>query len=237
MTTKMRGIVSSMIFYEPVSIDEHSFILGKHFNEKFSDEMYAYYKPFIDKNRAIQLAKETWEYAVADSIPDGKWVGAGANIVDVETPNAQIDVKGLSTNSLSTITSEASILQNNKQENDNFASLFKNEDYTGLKEMFFDPFVEKTSKANNLYIFCSIREKKNKDVYYCLLRKVNKTNKNFISDMQMSAKRSVSMPMIDPEIGRTYLYIPKRRLEIRLNMKGMMKYCVKSHNYSGSEEA
>ena len=83
-------------------------------------------------------------------------------------------------NSLSTITSEASILQNNKQENDNFASLFKNEDYTGLKEMFFDPFVEKTSKANNLYIFCSIREKKNKDVYYCLLRKVNKTNKNFI---------------------------------------------------------
>ena len=222
-----------MIFYEPVSIDEHSSILGKHFNEKFSDEMYAYYKPFIDKNRPIQLAKETWEYAVADSIPDGQWVGAGKNIIDVETPNAQIDVKGLSTNSLTTMTTEASILQNNKHENDNFASLFKSEDYTGLKEMFVDPFVEKTSQTDKLYIFCSIRDKKNKNVYYSLLRKVNKVNNNFISDMYMDAKRSVSVPMIDPEIGKTYLYIPKRRLEIRLNMKGMIKYCVKSHNYNG----
>lgn len=225
-----------MIFYEPVPIDEHEHILGKNFNDCFSKEMQSYYRPFIEKNRPIQLAKETWEYAVADSIPNGKWVGAGKNIIDVETPNAQIDVKGLSTNSLNTMTTEASILQNNKQENDNFASLFKNADYKGLKEMFVDPFVDKTAQTDKLYIFCSIREKKNKDVYYALLKKVKKTNDSFISDMGMDAKRSVTIPMIDNEIGKTYLYIPKRRLEIRLNMKGMIKYCVKSHCYSGESK-
>lgn len=225
-----------MIFYEPVPIDEHATILGEDFNRNFSNEMHSYYKPFIEKDRPIQLAKETWEYAVADSIPDANWVGAGKNIIDVETPTVQIDVKGLSTNSLNTMTTEASILQNNKHENDNFASLFKDKDYNGLKEMFVDPFVEKTSHTDNLFIFCSIREKKNKDVYYSLIRKVNKPNEEFISEMFMDAKRSVSVPMISSDIGKTYLYIPKRRLEIRLNMSGMMKYCVKSHSYSGEDK-
>ena len=225
-----------MIFYEPVAIDEHANILGKDFNEKFSEEMHSYYNPFIEKNRPIQLAKETWEYAVADSIENATWVGAGKNIIDVETPTAQIDVKGLSTNSLNTLTTEASILQNNKRENDNFASLFKNKDYDGLKKMFVDPFVEKTLHTDNLFIFCSIREKKNKDVYYSLLRKVKKLNSEFISEMKMDAKRSVSVPMISSDIGKTYLYIPKRRLEIRINMKGMMPYCVKSHSYKGESK-
>ena len=222
-----------MIYYVPIPIEEHDNLIGKDFSKRFADEMYEYYRPFLKKNRPIQLAKETWEYAVADSIDGGDWVGAGKNIIDVKAPGIEIDVKGLSCQHLQANTTEASILQNNKLENDNFATLFENKDFLGLKEMFVDPFVEKIKGTNNLHILCAVREKKVQKVHYCLLKVIEKPNDNFVNDMYMDAKRSVSVPMIDPKFGRTYLYIPKRRLEIRLKMEEMSRYSVFSHPING----
>jgi len=219
-----------MIYYEPVPIEEHSNLIGDNFSKRFAEEMYEYYRPFIKKGRTIQLAKETWEYAVADSIDSGEWVGAGKNIIDVKAPNLDIDVKGLSCGNITGTTTEASILQNNKLENDNFATLFENKDFQSLKDMFVDPFVEKIKGTTNLHILCAVREKKAHKVHYCLLKVVEKPNKNFVKEMYMDAKRSVSVPMIDPKYGRTYLYIPKRRLEIRLKMDEMSKFSVFSHS-------
>lgn len=219
-------------YYTPVPIKEHARLLGKDFNNNFTQQMYAYYKPFLSKGRKIQLAKETWEYAVADSIPDAEWAGAGNNIVDVQTPTIQIDVKGLSCPTINSRTTEASILQNNKSKNDHFAKLFENKNMSGLKKMFIDPHTDKVNECKNLHIFCAVREMKTGKVYYCLFKAIKKSNKNLINQMKLDGKRSVLVPLINKKYGRTYLYIPKRRLELRLEMQGLSEYLVHSHTIS-----
>lgn len=224
-----------MIKFVPVPIKDHDTILGKDFNTRFATEMKEYYSPFLKKNRDIQVAKETWEYGVADSIDNATWTGAGHNVVDVKTPIADIDVKGLSTIKMTQnkLTTEASFLQNNKEETDGFVKLFEGKDYKTLKEMFVDPLLTKHVGTNNLHLFSIIREKDTKKVYYCLLRVEDTTlsDSDFISGMHNTGKRSVSVPMIDPMYGNTCLYIPKRRLEIRLNTQGLEPFLVYSHSY------
>lgn len=223
-----------MFTYKPVPIKDHNAILGKDFNTKFAAEMTAYYAPFIAKQRDIQIAKETWEYGVADSIPGAQWVGAGKNVVDVQLPGYALDVKGLSISRLSdSYSTEASFLQNNKKENDNFNKLFESQDYTALKTMFVDPLKDKVMGVNNLHLLAIVREKKTKSVYYALLKMeaTALTDAEFTANMKMDAGRSVSIPMIDPAFGKTYIYIPKRRLEIRLNCEGLKDYLVLSHTY------
>lgn len=222
-----------MIYYHPVPLEEHADLLGEDFANKFADEMKVYYAPFANKGRPIQISKETWEYAVADAIPGGEWVGAGKNVVDVSTPKINIDVKGLSCGSLNSFSTEASILQNNKLESDNFTQLFENAEFSSLKDMFVKPLQEKIKKAGKLYVLCAIRHKKGKDkfdVYYCLYKVTECEIEDFEEQMYMDAKRSVRVPMIDSEYGKTYLYIPKRRLEIRVNMQGMEEFLQFSHS-------
>lgn len=223
-----------MIKFVPVPINEHEVILGKDFNGRFAKEMKEYYKPFVKKKRDIQVAKETWEYAVADSIDGATWAGSGHNVVDVRTINADIDVKGLSTNNIKNHkTTEASFLQNNKQATDGFVKLFENKDFKTLKEMFVDPLLKKHEGTNNLHLLTVIREKDTKKVYYCLLKVEATTlsDADFVAQMSMNGKRSVTMPMIDSAYGNTYLYIPKRRLELSLNCEGLAPFLVYSHSY------
>jgi hypothetical protein len=221
-----------MIKYEPVPISQHDELLGIDFSERFATQMKSYYQPYLNNDRNVILAKEVWEYAVADSIDDGVWVGSGNNTIDVSTPKLDIDVKGISCLKMSSITTEASILQNNKEKSDNAMSLFKAGDFVQLKEMFLDPFVAKTEKNKNLHVLACVRDKELKQVWYCLLKVVPYNNPNLITEMKRGyGKRSIIVPFIDEEFGRTYLYISKRRLEIRLNMKTMQKYSVMSHSY------
>lgn len=219
-----------MIYYEPVPISEHDALLGENFKTRFADEMQAYYSPFLTKNRDIKLAKETYEYAVTDSIDNAFWVGAGNNIIDVKTPNIEIDVKGLSCSTLKGMTTEASILQSLSSASDSYAKLFEDKDFASLKTMFVDPFIGKIKETKKLHVLCAVKVKQTQMVHYCLLRVVEKQNPNFINEMHMDAKRSVSLPMIDPKYGKTYLFIPKRRLEIRLNMNKMSEFSVFSHS-------
>lgn len=223
-----------MIQFTPVPISDHDAILGHDFKTKFANEMNAYYAPFHQKNRAIQVAKETWEYAVADSAPNAEWVGAGANVADVKTPLADLDVKGLSVEKITNNqSSEASFLQNNRQENDGFGKLFESKDFQALKAMFVDPIVDKIKGTNNLHLLAIVRERSTKKVYYSLLKvtATTLTDAEFLASMVIDGKRSVALPMIDPAYGYTYLYIAKRRLEIRLNPKGMKDFLVYSHSY------
>lgn len=222
-----------MLYYEPVLPKYHKKILGKDFSQQFANEMQAYYAPFADKGRPIQLAKETWEYAVADAIPGGEWTGSGKSIIDVKTPYCDIDVKGISCSNAHGTTTEASILQNHQSEHDDFMSLFKNENYTGLKEIYVDRLVEKMNKANNPHVLCCVRNKKEKTVNYVLFRvtEAETTVEEFIESMQAVNARSVSTPLINSNHGKIYLYIPKRRLELRLHLKGLQDYLVYSHSY------
>jgi hypothetical protein len=124
-------------------------------------------------------------------------------------------------------------LQNNRQENDGFGKLFESKDYKSLKTMFVDPITDKIKGTDNLHLMAIVRERETKKVYYSLLRveKTDLTNKQFLDKMVIDGKRSVSLPMIDSQYGDTYLYIAKRRIEIRLNAKGMKDFLVYSHSY------
>jgi len=223
-----------MIFLNPVPIADHDAILGKDFNKKFATFMADFYQPFKKHNLDIQVAKETWEYGVTKGITGATWVGAGKNVVDVKTLTADLDVKGLSCSTISSKqTTEASFLQNNKKQNDGFATLFESGDYSALKTMFVDPILEKIKNTNNLHMLCIVRDKAENEVYYSLLKveKTSLTDQEFLSKMVADADRGVSVPMIDPAYGKTYIYIPKRRLEVRLNPSGMSTFFVNSHRY------
>ena len=220
-----------MYKYIPVEIKDHEAVLGKDFSVNFATEMKSYYAPFIARNRIIQVAKETWEYGVADSIPGGIWAGAGNSVVDVRAPGIEIDVKGISIAKVGTgVTTEASFLQNFRTENDDFVSLFKNEDFAGLKRMWVDVWFEKVKTTANLHLLAVVREKSTHAVYYCLLKVVPTitTETEFVTEMSTQG-RSVSIPLIDPEYGKTYILLSKRRMELRLNCEGLKDYLVFSH--------
>jgi hypothetical protein len=223
-----------MLKFIPVPVEKHEAILGCDFSANFAREMADYYAPFIKKKRDIQVAKETWEYAVADSIPGASWVGAGKNIIDVDAPMADLDVKGISVDTMPGMTTEASLLQNNKKKNDNVLTLFANRDWTELKKMFIDTWSSKVNATENLHLIAVVREKSTKKVYYCLLEVAQDdelTEEVFLDRFSLDADRGVEVPMIDSKFGKTYIYMPKRRLEIRLNCDGLKDYLVYSHSY------
>ena len=220
-----------MIKYYPVPITEHDTLLGADFSANFAAEMKEYYAPFIKKGRKIQLAKETWEYGVADSIPDADWLGSGNNVVDVKAPLLDMDVKGLSCSKLGKETTEASFLQNLAKGADGYSTAWANGDWATLKTIFVDPLETKHLGTNNLHLMVIVRTKNDHGVYYGLLKaEPNPLDQaQFLSEMTQHAGRSVRIPMIDEEFGRTYICISKRRLEIRINTEGFGPYLQFSH--------
>jgi hypothetical protein len=220
-----------MIKYVPVPITEHDALLGKDFSKNFELEMKEYYAPFIKKGRKIQLAKETWEYGVADSIPGADWLGSGNNVVDVKAPALDMDVKGLSCAKLGKESTEASFLQNLAKGADGYSTAWANKDWATLKTIFVDPLEAKHVGTNNLHLLVIVRTKNDLGVHYGLLKAVPNPldQPKFLAEMKQHAGRSVSIPMIDEEFGRTYICISKRRLEIRIDTEGFGPYLQFSH--------
>jgi hypothetical protein len=221
-----------MLKYIPVPVSEHDTILGVDFSRKFAKEMHDYYAPFVKKKRKVQLAKETWEYAVTDSIPQAQHAGSGNSMIDVVTPTANIDVKGLSIKSLKTgLTTEASFLQILKKSGDTINTLFESNNFQGLKTMFVDAWLAKASRVSNVYLFVVVRESHTKRVNYCLFRTEpnDLTEAEFVQDMTVKGERGVNVPLIDSKFGSTYINVAKRRLELRVNPGNLSDYLVYSH--------
>lgn len=219
-----------MIKYVPVPLIDHDKILGKDFSKNFTKEMSEYYAPFIKKGRKIQLAKETWEYGVADSILGAEWLGSGSSVVDVKAPGVDLDVKGLSASKLGKETTEASFLQNLQESADGYSSAWANKDWATLKKIFVDPVDQKHQGTTNLHLLVIVRTKIDLGVHYALLKAVPNplTEKQFVAAMTQTG-RVVSIPMMDEQYGRTYICISKRRLEIRLDTEGMAPFLQFSH--------
>ena len=76
-----------------------------------------------------------------------------------------------------------------------------------------------------------MRTKKDHAVHYGLLKAApnNLTDEEFVSLMHQYAGRSVSVPIIDSNIGRTYICISKRRLELRIDCENFAPYLKYSH--------
>lgn len=221
-----------MIKYEPVPLAEHDQLLGANFANNFAQEMKAYYAPFLAKGRKIQLAKETWEYGVADSIPGAEWLGSGNSVVDVSAPLCGLDVKGLSTSKLGKETTEASFLQNLQKGADGYSQAWHDKDWLTLKNIFVNPLTAKTTGINNLHLLVIVRTRNDHAVHYGLLKACPSvlTNEEFVAKMFQHAGRTVNVPIIDAEFGRTYICISKRRLELRINTEGFAPYLKYSHS-------
>jgi hypothetical protein len=215
----------------PVCHHEHEKILGEKFSSNFHREMKSYYEPFLSKNRDVQLAKETWEYAVADSMCQGVWQGAGHSSIDVSSGDNVFDVKGLSCRGWGGLTTEASLLQSLNSKTDNCQELFEQQNYSLIHDMFVDSYRDKISEYKNFYLFCIFRnhlKNNHTEVHYCLLKPtITLCDSDYV--LKSWNSRAVDIPLIDSEIGKTYVYIPKRRLEIRLNSVGISDYSVYSH--------
>jgi hypothetical protein len=100
--------------------------------------------------------------------------------------------------------------------------------------MFIDTWSSKVNATENLHLIAVVREKSTKKVYYCLLevhQDDELTEEIFLNRFSLDADRGVEVPMIDSKFGKTYIYMPKRRLEIRLNCDGLKDYLVYSHSY------
>ena len=207
-----------MFNFIPVPLEDHEALLGKDFNSRFAIEMADYYAPFLKKNRKIQLAKETWEYAVADSIDQAQHMGSGNSMIDVRAPLLDLDVKGLSAKDLDGTTTEASFLQVLKSSADHYSQSWKNHDWADLKKIFVDPLVAKHHGTNNLHLFVIVRTSADQAVHYALLKVVPSTltDAEFIEKMKLHGSRAIDLPMLDPSHGRCYIMIGKRRLELRL---------------------
>jgi hypothetical protein len=193
--------------------------------------MRAYYAPFIAKGRKLQIAKETWEYGVADSIAGAVWHGAGNSVVDVRAPALDLDVKGLSVSRLGKESTEASFLQNLQKGADGYSTAWANKDWATLKQIFVDPLEAKHVGTTNLHLLVIVRTKEDDGVHYALLKAVPNPldQAGFLANMSQYAGRSVSIPMMDAEFGRTYICISKRRLEIRVNTLGLAPFLKFSH--------
>ena len=221
-----------MIRFTPVPLEEHDALLGPNFSKNFAAEMADYYAPFIKKKRKIQIAKETWEYGVADSIPGSEWIGSGNSVVDVKALTCDLDVKGISVDDFGEETTEASFLQNLKKKANGYSIAWENKDWGELKRIFVDPLIQKHTGLNNLHLLAIVRTKNDHSVYYALLKIENTTltDTQFISEMVQQAESGVDLPMIDRKYGRTYICISKRRLEIRLDTAGMAPFLKFSHH-------
>jgi hypothetical protein len=220
-----------MIRFTPIPLTQHDALLGPDFSKNFEAEMKEYYAPFIKKKRKLQVAKETWEYGVADSIPGADWIGSGNSVVDVKAPACDLDVKGISVDKLGKETTEASFLQNLKKGANGYSVAWENKDWASLKKIFVDPLLPKHTGLNNLHLLAIVRTKDDQGVHYALLKidHTTLTDSQFISEMVQQAESGVDLPMIDPKYGRTYICISKRRLEIRLDTAGMAPFLKFSH--------
>lgn len=217
-----------MYQFIPIPIEEHNNILGASFANTFALIVEELLVPLRKYGFKEEFNKQLWEEIVAISIPGATWCGAGNNVVDVKTPIADLDVKGLSAKTTASISTEASYMQNLKQVNNNFMESVNNGDFADLFAKFVAPLDVKLKDTNNLHIFALLRI--DGSIYYALLKveKSELSEEEFIKLMHMKSNGAIYVPMIADKNGVTTFNIAKRRLELRLNCKGLLPYMVKA---------
>jgi hypothetical protein len=213
----------------PVPIADHGTLLGPDFNKNFANIMH---EIFMLQNRiGIPLiTKETWEYAVAKSIPNARHCGSGNGTVDVRTPLLDIDVKGLSVaKSTQTLSSEASMIQCLSKETNVYAEYYKNGDMLNVKRIFVDRWFAKTNNDSNLHLFVILRNNEDHSVNYCMFKVTDTPTLTETMIVDKMAEGHLIVPIIDEQWGRARISIGKRRLELQVSFTGLKNFLVHSH--------
>lgn len=177
----------------------------------------------LAKGRPFQIAKEAWEYALADALEwkGGKWVGHGNNPEDVRVHNdVYYDVKGLS-GSWTGTSSEASIKQSLKTEF-RIDENFQKENSQELWNSTVDPWINKVFDKDNYYISVFWRHNKDLNIRLVMFR-IDISKIPVYDPMQCSFNSSKStmniLNIVDPEHAKIYVLKSKKRMELRIKGK------------------
>lgn len=175
------------------------------------------------KGRPFQIAKEAWEYALADSLEwkGGKWVGHGNNPEDVRVNNQLFyDVKGLS-GKWNSNSSEASIKQSLKTEF-RIDENFQTQDSNTLWNSTVEPWVEKVFTKNNYFVTVFWRHHIDLNIRLVMFRLNNKNIPQYDSTKCVFNKSCSTMDIlniVDPEHAKIYVLKSKKRMELRIKGK------------------
>jgi hypothetical protein len=216
-----------------VSTEDINTILGEDFSNNFIREYKSYTDVFTKKNREPQLAKETWEYIIADSVPSATWTGAGNALADVETDTSFLDVKGLSTLNFSRISNEASLLQiTSSVADDVISDLTEAKSVSSqLQKKINDTFIEKMNMK--LYMNDALQAH-NKKYYSLVIVREQQVVNSFAVALFLhthhtnvvtsySTTRNPDVALIESSHGKVSLNISKRRLELRVNLNNLLR--------------
>lgn len=211
-----------MYTLEPMSVAEIQKLVGPAFVTNFQKEVDEFMQPMrkhIAKGRPLSMGKETWEYAVADSIVGSDWAGAGNSIVDVRIgTDIGLDVKsvGKGTGSKS---GEASMFQTYHSHLD---TLFSTEDSATLWDVYINGWFNKVCSVKNYYLLAIVKDK-NYNCSLCGFKRVGNIPAympgygTFLTETGKQSKGTWTIQQLaDPTLLHTMVLKGKKRLEMRL---------------------
>jgi len=225
---------------KPMSVKEIQKLVGPDFIKNFQieiDLMLAPMRKHLALGRPLSMGKETWEYAVADSIVGADWAGAGNSIVDVKIgTDIGLDIKsvGKGTGKKS---GEASMYQTYDGDTD---ASFSRQDSELLWKTFIEGWSAKTKTVKHYYLLAIVKDKS----YNCSIcgfkrvRDVPAFDPSFGSFLTEKGKESKGTwtieQLADPKLLHTIVVRNKKRLEMRLRpvMHTDKKYCMEIYKFN-----
>jgi hypothetical protein len=215
-----------MYALEPMTVAEIQQLVGPEFIKNFQKEVDEFMVPMrkhIARGRPLSMGKETWEYAVADSIVGSEWAGAGNSIVDVRIGNdIGLDVKsvGKTTGKGPTAKSgEASMFQTYHSHLD---TLFSTKDSATLWNVYIEGWFKKVCSVKHYYLLAIVKDK-SYNCSICGFKRVGNipnydpTYGSFLTETGKESTGSWTIKQLaDPTLLHTTVLKGKKRLEMRL---------------------
>jgi|TARA_B110000305_G_C19364390_1_gene601129 hypothetical protein len=172
-----------------------------------------------DKGRPFQIAKEAWEYALADATAwnGGEWAGHGNAPEDVRVGDKKYDVKGLGGKWTST-SGEASVKQSLSASARIDESFLEN-DSKNLWAGIVTPWIEKINTGGEYYVTVFWRHKETLAVRLVMFRLDTNNLPEYTLDSCEFNKTNTQMiinNIVDPEQAKLYILRSKHRMELRI---------------------
>jgi len=176
----------------------------------------------LDKGRPFQIAKEAWEYILADATEwnGGEWVGHGNNPEDVRVGDMKYDVKGLG-GKWTTTSGEASVKQT-LSASARIDESFLAQDSEMLWSGVVAPWMDKVNNGGEYFLTVFWRHKETLSIRLVMFR----LSPDYLPVYDPSGcefnKTSTQMlinNIVNPEQAKLYVLRSKHRMEVRIKGK------------------
>jgi hypothetical protein len=176
----------------------------------------------LDKGRPFQIAKEAWEYILADATEwnGGEWVGHGNNPEDVRVRDKKYDVKGLG-GKWTTTSGEASVKQT-LSASARIDESFLAEDSKLLWEGVVAPWMDKVNNGGEYFVTVFWRNKLTLSIRLVMF-KLHMDNLPAYDpkgcEFNKGKTQMAITNIVDPEQAKLYILRSKHRMELRIKGK------------------